>query len=253
MKKLLIAAAALAAIPAASANAATVNITNWSVGAHLIGSVSSPTTTHGAVYINQFRYQGVNTTTNTVFDELTNCVDLDHWTANGTYTLASITTRIPDLTKLRQMLVFVGNTTGIVAGATSQQKNIDAAAMQLGIWEILYEGGNANYNVASGMFKSSYAGFVSMTDFAAAQTLANTWLGNVTSGSWTAIQGKTLGYLQSSTAQSQIYLRDLEQGEHSLIGAVPEPGQWAMLIAGFGMAGFAARRRRKNQFAAVAA
>ena len=33
------------------------------------------------------------------------------------------------------------------------------------------------------------------------------------------------------------------------IGAVPEPGTWAMLIAGFGMVGFAARRRR----AAIAA
>jgi hypothetical protein len=256
MKKLLIAAATLAALPADNASATTVVINNWSVGANLIGGVKTATTTHGAVYINQFRYTGINTTANTVFDELTNCVDLDHYTATGSYTLESITKRITDLTKIRQLINFVGNTTGIVAGATGQQKNVDAAAMQLGIWEILYEGANANYNVTSGSFKSNYAGFVSATDFAAAQARANQWLGNVTSGTWTATPGKTLGLLYSPTAQSQVYLRDLEQGEKSFLGgagAVPEPSQWALLISGFAFAGFAARRRRSVKFATVSA
>ncbi len=256
MKKFLIAAAALAALPVAHANAATVVISNWSIGANLIGGVQTSTTTHGAVYINQFRYVGQNTTANTAFDELTNCVDLDHWTATGTYTLQSITARVADLTKVRQLLNFVGNSTGIVAGASGQPKNIDAAAMQLGIWEILYEGGNANYDVTSGTFKSNYAGYVSQADFTAAQTLANSWLGNTTNGTWTAPIGKTLGYLYSPTAQSQVFLRDLEQGEKSLLGgagAVPEPSQWALLISGFGLAGAAARRRRQARFTAVSA
>lgn len=253
MKKFLFAAAALAALPAANASATTIVINNWSIGANLIGGVQTATTTHGAIYINQFHYTGTNTTTNTVFDELTNCADLDHYTATGTYTLESITTRIADLTKVAQLLKYIGNTTGIVAASTGQQKNIDAAAMQLGIWEILYEGGNANYNVTSGTFKSNYAGYVSASDFAAAQAQANTWLGNVTGGTWTAPAGKTLGYLYAPNAQSQIYLRDLEQGEHSLIPGVPEPSQWALLISGFGLAGFAARRRRTASFATVSA
>jgi hypothetical protein len=253
MKKFLLAAAALVALPAANANATTIVIDNWSIGANLIGSVASPAGNHSAVYINQFHYTGHDADTNAVFDELTNCVDLGHYVATGSYTLPSITTRIPDLTKLSQMLTFVSNTTPLVGAATGQQKNIDAAAMQLGIWEILYETGNANYDVTSGAFSSAFAGYVSSTDFAAAQTLANTWLGNTTSGAWHAVGGKTLGYLYSPGAQSQIYLRDLEQGEHGLIPGVPEPSQWALLISGFGLAGLAARRRRKAQFAAVAA
>lgn len=255
MKKFLFAAAAFAVLPAANAGATTIVIDNWSIGANLIGSVTAPTSSHGAVYINQFRYTGHDAATNAVFDELTNCIDLEHYTATGNYTLASIATRIPDLTKLRQMLTFIGNTTPIVAGA-SDQKNIDAAAMQMGIWEILYEGGNANYDVTSGSFHSAYAGYVSQADFTAAQSLANTWLGNTTSGAWTGPVGKTLGYLYSPSAQSQVYLRDLEQGEKSFLGgagAVPEPSQWALLISGFGLAGFAARRRRKDRFAAVSA
>ena len=244
MKKLLLAAAALAALSATNVGATTIAINNWSIGANLIGSVSSPVANHGAVYINQFHYTGHDVDTNAVFDELTNCVDLEHYTATGTYTLASISTRIPDLTKLNQMLTFVGNTTSLVAGATGQQKNVNAAAMQLGIWEILYEGGNTNYDVGSGDFRSSYAGYVSQSDFTSAQTLANTWLGNTTGGAWSPIANTKLGYLYSPTAQSQMFLQ-----------AVPEPGQWALLISGFGFAGFAARRRRRraDQFVIVTA
>jgi hypothetical protein len=36
-------------------------------------------------------------------------------------------------------------------------------------------------------------------------------------------------------------------------GTVPEPGTWAMLIAGFGLTGLAMRRRRKGDFRAVMA
>jgi hypothetical protein len=256
MKKFLLAAAALAALPAANANATTIVIDNWSVGANLIGGVQTSMTSHGAIYINQFHYTGTNTTANTVFDELTNCVDLEHYTATGSYTLENISLRVPDLTKARQLLTFIGNTTGIVGASSGQQKNIDAAAMQLGIWEILYEGTNGNYDVTSGTFKSNYAGYVSSDDFSAAQTLANSWLHNTVSGTWTGPAGKALGYLYSPGAQSQVFLRDLEQGEKGILGgpgAVPEPSQWALLISGFGLAGFAARRRRKAQFAAVAA
>ncbi|CAM3176384.1 hypothetical protein SPAN111604_08440 [Sphingomonas antarctica] len=248
MKKYLLAAAALTALPAANASATTIIIYNWSIGANLIGgvTVTTPAISHGAIYINQFHYTGHDTNGN-VFDQLTNCVDLEHYVATGTYTLGSISSRIPDLTKLRQMLTFIGTTTGIVAGDSGQQKNIDAAAMQLGIWEILYEGGNSNYNVTSGNFRSSFAGYVSQADFSAAQTLANSWLGNTTSGLWTAPAGKTLGYLTNPNLQSQVYLRDLEQGEKGLgggPGAVPEPASWALMISGFGLVGWTSRRRR---------
>ncbi|TRW17435.1 PEPxxWA-CTERM sorting domain-containing protein [Glacieibacterium frigidum] len=43
------------------------------------------------------------------------------------------------------------------------------------------------------------------------------------------------------------YMGDLGQGYRidTVSGAVPEPGVWAMLIVGFGLVGFAARRRKR--------
>lgn len=247
MNKLIYAAAAAVALTATQASAVTtVTITGISLGANLIGgvSVTTPAINHGAVYINQFHYSGYYTAaTTTLFNADTNCVDLEHYVANGDYTLASITTRVPDLTKRRQLLTFIGRTTPLVAGATTADaKNIAAAAMQLGIWEILYETGTTGYNVAAGNF-SSQNGW-NAAAFASAQTMANGWLGQTTSGAWTPVAGKTLGYLYNPGLQSQVYLRDLGQGEQSLIGNVPEPSEWALLLAGFGVAGWAARRRK---------
>lgn len=243
MKKYLIAAAALAAVPATSAQAVTtVTINNWSIGANLIGSVgvTSPAINHGAVYINQFRFQGTYAGGG-VFNELTNCADLGHYVGNGTYQVLSMSSRLSDVTKIAQLTRFVTNATAIVGSSTGQQKNINAAAMQLGIWEILYETSNTSYNVTSGNFHSAYANYGSATDFSSAQTLANTWLAKSVDGTWKQTAGTGLRYLYNPGAQSQIYLA----------AGVPEPTQWALLISGFAFAGFAARRRRSVKFATV--
>ena len=245
MKKYLLAAAALAAIPAANANATTtVTIDSWSIGANLIGSVgvNSPAINHGGVYINQFRYQGHYTPGGSVFDELTNCADLGNYVATGTYTVLSMSARLSDATKVAQLTRFVTNAKAIVGTSSGQQKNINAAAMQLGIWEILYETGNLSYDVNAGNFHSAYAGYGTQADFTGAQSLANTWLANSVDGTW-KVNGSALRYLYAPNAQSQIFLA----------AGVPEPTIWAMLISGFGLAGFTARRRRKSQLAAISA
>ena len=245
MKKFLLAAAALAALPAANATAATtVTIDSWSIGANLIGSVgvNSPAINHGGVYINQFRYQGHYTPSGSVFDELTNCADLGHFVATGNYTVLSLSARLADVTKIAQLTRFVTNARGIVDGSSGQQKNINAAAMQLGIWEILYETGNTSYDVNVGNFHSAYAGYGTAADFSGAQGLANTWLANSVDGTWKQTSGTVVRYLYAPNAQSQIFLA----------AGVPEPAQWALLISGFGLAGFAARRR-KTRLQAVSA
>lgn len=246
MKKFLFAAAALAVLPAANAQATTtVNITSWSIGANMIGSVgvNTPSINHNAVYINQFRYKGNYTPGGAVFDELTNCADLGHYVANGTYQVLSISARLSDVTKIAQLTRFVTNSKALVGSATGQQKNIAAAAMQLGIWEILYETGNTSYDVANGNFHSAYkSGYGTSADFTSAQNLANTWLGNSVDGTWKQTSGTALRYLYAPNAQSQIFLA----------AGVPEPTQWALMLSGFGLAGFAARRR-KNTLQAVSA
>ncbi|MBA3895889.1 MAG: PEPxxWA-CTERM sorting domain-containing protein [Sphingomonadaceae bacterium] len=52
-------------------------------------------------------------------------------------------------------------------------------------------------------------------------------------GTWQPASGKAVNLLYAPNNQSQIF-----------ITAVPEPASWAMMIAGFGMAGVALRRRR---------
>ncbi len=49
------------------------------------------------------------------------------------------------------------------------------------------------------------------------------------------------GLVLSSSSNS------LETDNYGVIAAVPEPTTWAMMLAGFGMIGFAARRSRKGQ------
>lgn len=246
MKKYLLAAAALAALPVANAQAATtVTIDSWTVGANLIGSVgvNSPAINHGAVYINQFRYQGHYTPGGAVFDELTNCADLGNYVATGTYTVLSMAARLSDSTKVAQLTRFVSNAKAIVGASSGTQKNVNAAAMQLGIWEILYETGNLSYDVKAGNFHSAYSsGHGTLANFTGAQDLANGWLAKSVDGTWKAETGSALRYLYAPNAQSQIFLA----------AGVPEPAEWALMLAGFGLAGFAARRR-KVQFAAVSA
>lgn len=54
--------------------------------------------------------------------------------------------------------------------------------------------------------------------------------------------------LWTRTGGGNIGIADLAQGEGTF-GAVPEPASWAMLIAGFGLVGSMARRRRLAQAA----
>lgn len=244
MKKYLLAAAALAALPAANAQAiTTVNITSWSIGANMIGKVgvTTPAINHNAVYINQFHYQGTYGD-GSVFNELTNCADLGHYVATGTYQVLSMSARLSDTTKIAQLTRFYSNAAAIVAGSSGQQKNINAAAMQLGVWEILYETGNTSYDVTGGNFHSAYANYGTAADFSSAQNLANTWLASSVDGTWKVTPGSALRYLYARDAQSQIFLA----------AGVPEPAQWALMISGFGLVGFAARRR-KNVLQAVSA
>jgi hypothetical protein len=50
------------------------------------------------------------------------------------------------------------------------------------------------------------------------------------------------GFLTDTVDSQQLYLNEID---FLLSGAVPEPATWAMMISGFAMAGFAARRRTK--------
>lgn len=108
--------------------------------------------------------------------------------------------------------------------AESHTSNEKAAAFQIATWEITYDG-NGGLNLGSGTFQMGNGGN------ALAQSTAATWLGtlgNAQTGNW------KFTVLDSTANQDQL-----------LAAPVPEPSEIAMLLAGLGLMGTVARRRRQ--------
>jgi hypothetical protein len=164
----------------------------------------------------EFFLTGVNQSAgNTPVSYLSYCVDLLHpLGVPGTYTINSLTslwnynaTKDLNLTKL------LANTNPTTAD--------ESAAIQLAVWEIVFDNSST---VSSGAF--SMAGGSS----AAAVTKANLYLSQL--GSWTT-NGRTAMLLYSDTNQSQVFL-----------SPVPESATWGMMIVGMGVVGASLRRRK---------
>jgi hypothetical protein len=130
-------------------------------------------------------------------------------------------------TKTAQLTALLGNADPLITGTTALDQDI-SAAVQLAIWEIIGETATSNYSLTAGLFEASGA-----TPNALA--LTQTYLDNVSNGTWLAVPGQDVQLLYSATNQSQIFRNT---------GGVPEPTTWAMMICGFGVIGAAARHRR---------
>jgi hypothetical protein len=146
---------------------------------------------------------------------LSYCVDLLHpLGVPGTYTITSLAslwnytpTKALNLTKL------LANT-----NATTAE---ESAAVQLAVWEIVFDNSTSASGGAFSMAGGTSAGAVAQ---------ANLWLGQL--GGWTT-QGRTALLLYSDTNQSQVFLTP-----------VPEAATWGMMIVGLGVVGASLRRRK---------
>jgi hypothetical protein len=99
-------------------------------------------------------------------------------------------------------------------GAFSQVTNATtAAAMQLSLWEIVYEGGSS-YSVTEGDFRI-YSGFNEAT-----RTQANTWLGFLNDNTF------------SDTSQAVAYLERIGTGGQNLVTVIPLPAGVVLLGSG---------------------
>jgi hypothetical protein len=109
--------------------------------------------------------------------------------------------------------------------------NVQSAAFQLAVWEIVNDSaGHGFYNVGYGDFK------VTSGD-GSAIAKANEWLGIVNAGTY-AISQRLDVWHQNIPGSTQ----DL-----AVFAPIPEPETYAMILAGLGLMGFVARRRRSRR------
>lgn len=115
----------------------------------------------------------------------------------------------------------------------SISNRVESAAFQLAIWEILQDAPTATFGtnaLSSGSFMATAATSNTLDD-SSAITLANSWLNSLTGVSG----GYALTVLASATHQDQL-----------MATPVPEPETYMMLLAGLGLMGYVARRRRQG-------
>lgn len=229
--------AALAATLAAPAIAADFNI----------GSANIDTTFGGLIYtvsyaglgtagsedvkIGRIALQGTDSAGASVSFE-TYCADLLSVLHAGTFT-ESTSAALP-FTAAR-----VTTATTFLSHAAPLVSNVNAsAAVQMGLWEILYEN-DSQYNVTSGAFSVS-------ANHAFASNLANSWLANLASNDWAPIAGLNLAVLMPA-AGNQAQVRIVAGTPLAApLSAVPEPTNWAFMAIGFGLLGGFMRSQRRR-------
>ena len=132
---------------------------------------------------------------------------------------------------LRELWADVDALTGIGPGLMT---TTEAAAMQLAVWEIVYEDwdqdgdgnvDNADWDVLTNNAAAPFWSFKTSTNSAAA-ALANTWLGNVTGDGSTP--GPSLVALTNSACQDYI--------------TIPAPAAIVLGMMGLGLAGWVRKR-----------
>ena len=111
--------------------------------------------------------------------------------------------------------------------------SITSAAMQTAIWEIVYERGGMGYDLMGG----SFTGGLQDPAGAAAIRTVNSYLLN----------------LGNYSASYRIDILENGASQDFLVATVPEPETWALLMAGLGAMGWAARRRRRAEGSAATA
>lgn len=161
------------------------------------------------------------------------CVDIRHLlnTGSSNYSLENGAAFLGSAvaTQLERLASYVVANDGNAATTTLQSAltgNRQSAAFQLAVWEVVNEGSAASYNVNSGDF------YVSSGDSSVRQ-LANDWLTGTTA--WTGPSTQSLNIWSGPNSTQDL----------GVFAPIPEPETYAMLLAGLGLMGFVARRRRR--------
>jgi len=209
---------------AQSAAADTLAFGGFSNG-YVSATISSATPLLNPRGVSAGGFSMINTTPNPNVTFQAWCIDIFGWLASSTvYTKVSgasfyptSPTKVADLEKLatRHLGEVTGNAT-------------NSGAFQLAVWEIANET-SGPYSLGSGNFKAT-------STTAAAITTANNWLSALNSATTNTAQ------VLSVWKETNYPTQDL-----AVFAPIPEPETYAMMLAGLGLIGFVARRRKQEQ------
>lgn len=238
-KSLLLGLGALAGAFAASGADAAVKITSYTQNKQAItGQINwdvpySRNDVTDTASIGRFTLSGYDTVTGAALSFESYCVDIfETMRTPATYTVTTLTDYLSSYgsnatAKANQLNALIANGNSGVDDARS------SAAMQLAVWEILYEYTSlTSYDLTKGAFDASGR------NLTGAMSDANTYLDKVTDKVWKTDSSYTLSVLKADGVQDQLVF--------TRTSAVPEPASWAMMLAGFGVLGTAMRRRRRR-------
>jgi PEP-CTERM motif len=180
----------------------------------------------------RFLFNGTDTGTNAPFSALTFCADIFHGVGTDDYLispLSSIATSAVRQKQLAALLTYADATINLTTDYLV--RNATAAALQLAMWEVIYEGDGIPYTVRSGNFSTDFY-FTDLWDE------ADSYLANITDNTWkaSASQGRVL--LAANMSQSQLY---------AVSGGVPEPATWLTMMLGFIGIGVGTRASRPRR------
>lgn len=161
----------------------------------------------------------------------TYCVDIFQTIHSGTYGVYSLNVFLGgNTTKANYIAALIGN-----VGADGSAAH--DAAVQLALWELLYEGTSTSPSFSSGIFKAS--------DISSSiLTTAKTYAQNART-IWSPVSNIDIQVAKSGSYQDQLFWTVRPP-------AVPEPASWAMMITGFGAVGGAMRHRRRRMTVSLA-
>ncbi len=234
MKPTSILAAALAfsmAVPAAAT--VTLNVTKGGYFNNATVNIAGPGPGNGNQIAANFRIQGTwGGAFSGSFDLLAFCVDLAHSIGLGNNTLATLS---PSLNYQVGTLTTAPGGGALSPSQIQQMEGLAALGFQL----IQTNAPNLSLEIPaiqSAIWSIEYGKTITTGNPALNATIAN----------YIAIAPTLTG------KATYIFSTDSPVRQGLFVSYVPEPGTWAMLIAGFGLLGVAARRRRQVLAPAVA-